>query len=149
MDPNAEIQYHEIDMIVAANGDVSYRPTQKVRVTRRLALIVFRIQPEQGVTARFATEPFIWIVDREEGTPRLPPPAVQVTRESDSVATILDLNVSEGRLHCLPVIHVYVENAKGEGSWSYVVPTDPTIINKEDPLPGGSASRRRASGRRR
>jgi hypothetical protein len=140
MDPNAEIQYHEIQISVAANGDIAYLPNQKVRVTRRLALITFRLQPEPGVTASFASDPFIWIVDREEGTPRLAPPAVQVTRESDRVATILDLNVSEGRLHFLPVIYVYIENARGEGSWSYIVPTDPTIINREDPFPEGSAT---------
>jgi hypothetical protein len=126
------VQLVEITVVVNADGTVQYQPNKEISIVERLALIVFTLQASPEVTdAVFASTPFVWI-NEVTGQPRTMPAAVTVTRESDRVSTIFDLNVSESQMHLLPVVYLSVQNGNG-GNWRYAIPTDPTIINREDP----------------
>ena len=129
---SAAIQLFEVQATIDANGTIHYIPEPPFNVTERLALFVLTLQPGIGVTDLvFATTPFIW-TSGTDLRPRTAPVAVQVTRESDRAATIMDFNVSESEMHFLPVIWLMIQTPSG-GSWRYFLPTDPTIINHRDP----------------
>jgi hypothetical protein len=137
----AAVQLVEIYLTVNSDGTVHYEPGKEITITERLALVVFNLIPGSGVTdLSFADTPFLWI-EGTDGHPRTEPSAVEITRESARVATILIVNVRESLMHVLPVLYVMFETTSG-GSWKYVIPGDPTIINKDVPEPGpGKAAR--------